>query len=82
MQNCIKRATLLTQGELVQKEALPAEFFQEDATINSDFSLLENEKETILEALARTNQNKTEAAKLLQINRKTLYNKLKLYNIN
>lgn len=82
LQNCIKRATLLTQGELVQKEALPAEFFQEDATINSDFSLLENEKETILEALARTNQNKTEAAKLLQINRKTLYNKLKLYNIN
>ncbi|MBQ0907524.1 sigma-54-dependent Fis family transcriptional regulator [Flavobacterium sp. F-328] len=82
LQNCIKRATLLTQGELVQKEALPAEFFQEDATINSDFSLSENEKETILEALARTNQNKTEAAKLLQINRKTLYNKLKLYNIN
>lgn len=82
LQNCIKRATLLTQGELVQKEALPAEFFQEDATINADFSLSENEKETILEALARTNQNKTEAAKLLQINRKTLYNKLKLYNIN
>ncbi len=82
LQNCIKRATLLTQGELVQKEALPVEFFQEDATINADFSLSENEKETILEALARTNQNKTEAAKLLQINRKTLYNKLKLYNIN
>lgn len=82
LQNCIKRATLLTQGDLVQKEALPAEFFQEDATINADFSLSENEKETILEALARTNQNKTEAAKLLQINRKTLYNKLKLYNIN
>lgn len=82
LQNCIKRATLLTQGELVQKEALPAEFFQEDAIINADFSLSENEKETILEALARTNQNKTEAAKLLQINRKTLYNKLKLYNIN
>lgn len=82
LQNCIKRATLLTQGDLVQKEALPVEFFQEDATINADFSLSENEKETILEALARTNQNKTEAAKLLQINRKTLYNKLKLYNIN
>lgn len=82
LQNCIKRATLLTQGDLVQKEALPAEFFQEDATINADFSLSENEKETILEALARTNQNKTEAAKLLKINRKTLYNKMKLYNIN
>ncbi|MBC5862197.1 sigma-54-dependent transcriptional regulator [Flavobacterium turcicum] len=82
LQNCIKRATLLTQGELVQKEALPVEFFQEDAAISADFSLSENEKETILEALARTNQNKTEAAKLLQINRKTLYNKLKLYNIN
>ena len=82
LQNCIKRATLLTKGDFVQKESLPAEFFQIEVALNTDFSLSENEKETILEALNRTNNNKTEAAKLLKINRKTLYNKLKLYHIN
>jgi two-component system response regulator HydG len=35
------------------------------------FSLSENEKEAILEALSRTNNN-TEAAKLLKINRKNI----------
>ena len=82
LQNCIKRATLLTKGDFVQKESLPAEFFQIKESLNTDFSLFENEKETILEALNKTNNNKTKAAKLLKINRKTLYNKLKLYDID
>lgn len=82
LQNCIKRATLLTKGDFVEKDALPAEFFQNAEDLIVEFSLSENEKETILEALNKTNNNKTEAAKLLKINRKTLYNKLKLYDIN
>lgn len=81
LQNCIKRATLLSQGDFIEKATLPVEFFQNEPTTN-DFSLSENEKDTILEALNKTNNNKTEAAKLLKINRKTLYNKLKLYDIN
>ena len=82
LQNCIKRATLLTKGDFVEKEVLPAEFFQNQENLNTEFSLSENEKETIVEALNKTNNNKTEAAKLLKINRKTLYNKLKLYGLN
>ena len=82
LQNCIKRATLLSQGDFIEKATLPVEFFQNEPTTTNDFSLSENEKDTILEALNKTNNNKTEAAKLLKINRKTLYNKLKLYHIN
>ncbi|CAM3913753.1 sigma-54 dependent transcriptional regulator [Flavobacterium sinopsychrotolerans] len=82
LQNCIKRATLLSQGDFIEKATLPVEFFQNEPTTTNDFSLSENEKDTILEALNKTNNNKTEAAKLLKINRKTLYNKLKLYDIN
>ena len=82
LQNCIKRATLLTQGDFVEKATLPVEFFQTDNNKEEDFSLSKNEKETILEALNKTNNNKTEAAQLLKINRKTLYNKLKWYGIN
>ncbi len=41
----------------------------------------EDEKDKILKALHKSNGNKTRAAKLLNIDRKTLYNKIHLYNI-
>ncbi|MBO9582644.1 MAG: sigma-54-dependent Fis family transcriptional regulator [Flavobacterium sp.] len=83
LQNCVKRATLLTRGDFIESEVLPAEFFQiqNQTTANEVFSLSENEKETIISALSKTQNNKSEAAKLLKITRKTLYNKLKQYNI-
>ena len=39
------------------------------------------EKKRIMNALQQTGNNKTKAALLLGIDRKTLYNKMKLYNI-
>ncbi|MBK0369834.1 sigma-54-dependent transcriptional regulator [Flavobacterium agrisoli] len=82
LQNCVKRATLLTQGDFIETNVLPAEFFQPQESKTDAFSLSENEKEAIEYALAKTQNNKSEAAKLLKITRKTLYNKLKLYDIN
>ncbi|MDP5198062.1 sigma-54 dependent transcriptional regulator [Flavobacterium sp. DG2-3] len=84
LQNCVKRATLLTRGDFIESDVLPAEFFQiqtQQTPANEVFSLSENEKETIIHALSKTQNNKSEAAKLLKITRKTLYNKLKQYNI-
>lgn len=84
LQNCVKRATLLTQGDFIKSDVLPVEFFQiqKQQTSNGDFSLSENEKEAIIHALSKAQNNKSEAAKLLKITRKTLYNKLKHYNID
>ena len=82
LQNIIKRATLLSQGDFIEKLVLPSEIFQAEATTEEAFSLSGNEKDMIINALAKTQNNKSEAAKLLQINRKTLYNKLKLYNLD
>ncbi len=86
LQNCVKRATLLSREDYIESDVLPAEFFQVQKTnqqsSNETFSLSENEKETIIHALSRTQNNKSEAAKLLKITRKTLYNKLKQYNID
>ena len=44
-----------------------------------DIASLEAEYNAIVEALKVTDFNKSEAAKILQIDRKTLYNKLKKY---
>jgi two-component system response regulator HydG len=85
MQNCVKRSTLLTQGDFIEKNVLPSEFFQSSQhkpSNESNLALSDNEKEIIVNALAKTQNNKSEAAKLLKITRKTLYNKIKLYNIN
>lgn len=82
LKNCIKRATLLTKGNCIEKTSLPLEFFLEQPTETPDLSLSKNEKDTILDALEQTGSNKSEAAKLLKITRKTLYNKIKRYGID
>ncbi|MEO6175620.1 MAG: sigma-54 dependent transcriptional regulator [Flavobacterium circumlabens] len=84
LQNCVKRATLLSRGDFIESDVLPAEFFQiqKQQTATGNFSLSDNEKETIIHALSKAQNNKSEAAKMLKITRKTLYNKLKQYNID
>ncbi|HNQ28040.1 MAG TPA: sigma-54 dependent transcriptional regulator [Aquaticitalea sp.] len=83
LSNVIKRATLLTQGEVIQKESLPVELRSKSAIQNtSDFSIKGNEKELIVKVLSETDNNKTKAAKLLNFSRKTLYNKLKEYGLD
>lgn len=84
LQNCVKRATLLSRGNFIESDVLPAEFFQiqKQSSNTGNFSLSENEKEAIIHALSKAQNNKSEAAKLLKITRKTLYNKLKQYNID
>ncbi|RKF04765.1 two-component system response regulator HydG [Tenacibaculum lutimaris] len=84
LSNVIKRATLLSQTEIIEKEVLPEELKNADAqySFSNKFSTKENEKTLIINALKETGNNKTKAAKLLNITRKTLYNKLKEYEIN
>ncbi|QEE49313.1 sigma-54-dependent Fis family transcriptional regulator [Flavobacterium alkalisoli] len=82
MKNIIKRSVLLTRGAAITLDVLPPEMEQAaNEDIQSDYSNI-SEEEAIRKALERTNNNKSKAAKLLDIDRKTLYNKLKLYNID
>ncbi|UPQ80698.1 sigma-54 dependent transcriptional regulator [Flavobacterium azooxidireducens] len=81
LQNIIRRSALLTQGNLIEKDVLPADLFEEQSKSMGGLSKSENEKEMIIKALKLCNGNKSEAAKMLEINRKTLYNKLKLYQL-
>jgi two-component system response regulator HydG len=83
MKNIVKRATLLARGKLITKKEIPAELFKRNS-VDDEFALYSqtNEVQAIQRALKTTDYNKSEAARLLKIDRKTLYNKLKFYNIS
>lgn len=82
MKNMIKRAVLFTEGDSVMSSAFPDHMIHGTENRNtSKFSKSEYEKERILNALKQTNFNKSKAAKLLQMTRKTLYNKINQYQM-
>lgn len=107
LKNVVKRATLLTDGDVVDVRSLPFEIsnfyklqFENDDAVNvtghSDQQIqseevtntlknklkaanLGTEYEVILKALKQSDYNKSKAAKLLNIDRKTLYNKMRQF---
>lgn len=86
LKNTIKYATLLATGSYITPEHLPAEMLKEqsESTPKHTGLSLKNEsqeKDLILKALKEADNNRTKAARLLGIDRKTLYNKMRLYDL-
>ncbi len=85
MKNTIRRATLLAEGPYITPDELSELKDPASAPPIPSATLPlrneETEKQHIIEALRQTGHNKSRAAVLLGIDRKTLYNKLKLYGI-
>ena len=92
----VRRATLLTETDEIQLKALPLEI-STDAKVTAIENTIhrnheksrdlknaasEAEYEAILKVLREVNFNKTKAAKILNIDRKTLYNKMKAINLD
>lgn len=96
LQNIIKRIVLLSRSNTVTPDLLPQEISPDsnpegnknnnngittgDVT-NLKSAMVTTEKEVIQNALAKTGNNKSRAARLLNIDRKTLYYKLDQYDI-
>jgi two-component system response regulator HydG len=101
LKNVVRRATLLTEGDVIQMKAIPLEISNyrmpamepvvhtntaEPVMIKETRNDLKNaaqeaEYDTILKVLREVNFNKTKAAEILNIDRKTLYNKMKAINL-
>lgn len=83
LKNVIRRSVLLAQKPLISLDVIPREVLnsQEARVVQKDFSRHSNEKQLIVNALREANYNKSRAAILLEITRKTLYNKMAQYQI-
>jgi Nif-specific regulatory protein len=83
LKNCIDRAIVLGDGELIQPEDLPHSVRGDGGkTIPSPLESLELiEQDHILRVLRHTGWHKSEAARILGITRQTLDNKISRYGI-
>ena len=81
LNNVVKRAVLLTRGNKITT----AELTQAMGQIRTDNVLQlhdeDTERQRIITALQQTNGNKTKAARLLGVDRKTIYNKIEKLGI-
>ena len=88
LEHTIERAVLMGKGTSLSLSDLPAQLAQNrDATfplaeaLHKGYTLRELEKEYIAQVIETTHGNKSEAAKILGVDRTTLYRKLEEYKL-
>lgn len=91
LRNVIRRAVLVEQGKHISARSLPIEivYSKNNDNLNTTHNVdnlrdlkEKAEQELILSTLQKVRYNKSKAAKLLNIDRKTLYNKMRQYGLS
>lgn len=84
LKNFMERAVIFTKGAAVELSAIPDQYrgIAPRGTRGDLYDLMDGAaRDIIVDALSRTNGVKQEAARLLRIDRKTLYNRMKKFNL-
>lgn len=85
LENVIERAVIFEEGDYIYSSSLPANIRKtapkKETTAYKIQTLEDVERDHIEKALIFTNWNRTQTAKLLGIDRKTLYDKIKKYHL-
>ncbi len=85
LRNVIRRSVLFSTTDTITPDSLPPLTDRPSPakqTANVPEAMpFENEKDRIIHALERSGGNKSKAARLLGVDRKTIYNKMRLYNL-
>jgi len=85
LRNAVQRSVLVCDGKYIEPEHLPLRFThylkKKDITFEIGTPISRVEREMIVHTLNSVSNNRKKAATLLGISRRSLYNKLKKYNI-
>ena len=84
LRNCIRTMAVMSDSETLDVKDIPAEINrtrQLAGQVSGKASLDDLEKQAIIDTLAKVQNNREKAAKLLGIGERTLYRKIKEYNI-
>jgi transcriptional regulator with PAS, ATPase and Fis domain len=81
LENVIDHAIIIAKQDKILTKDLPQYFLQRPLPTQEFTTLQDYEKNLILKTLQETNWNKHKAAKRLNINRSTLYGKMKRYGL-
>jgi DNA-binding NtrC family response regulator len=82
LENAIERAVVVGKSRQIQLGDLPFAIAKGDAAEMEKLSLEEMERQHIARVLAIEDGNRSNAAKILRINRSTLYDKIKKYDLD
>jgi transcriptional regulator with PAS, ATPase and Fis domain len=81
LENVIDHAIIIAKQEKILLKDLPQTLLQRPISTQEFITLQDYEKDFILKTLKETNWNKHKASKRLNINRSTLYGKMKRYGL-
>lgn len=86
LRNCIESAVVLARGSVIEYDDLPPSVTKaenvQNLSLDVGITLAEAEKQLIISTLAQCGGNKTKAAEVLGIGRKTLHRKVQEYHID